>query len=298
MLTSMATLLGRRYPLFSACGAIANSSLFRLMARGAEVQSVSLHRRLPRGVRLFVDPQDFVGRAVFFFGDLDPKLSWLIGALLRPGDAVVDVGANHGLVSVLAAALVGEQGAVHAVEPQPRLAALLRRSATLNGYRNLIVHELALGAVDAELELFVPTDNGGAASLVRQHAVGRTITVPVRASGDFMSGLKLASVRLLKLDVEGVEGEVLRGAVDFIRQTPVEFVLFEHNPPSGEQAAGSVEVLRGLGYQIYALPRRLMEPRLVPVGSGPAQAIDGANDLVAVLPGSMEAALRTRLHLS
>src|SRR5438067_1424811 len=114
----------RLYPLFSGCGALANLPLLRRLAPPAGTVTTDLRD----GSRIRVRPGDYIGRAVFFFGDLDPKLRWVFSRVLRPGDAALDIGANCGVMSLFAARLVGPAGQVHAFEPQPDLAALLRES--------------------------------------------------------------------------------------------------------------------------------------------------------------------------
>src|SRR5439155_22518055 len=124
------------YPFFSGCGTLANRPFLRRLTPAGAVVTTTLRD----GSRIRVRPGDYIGRALYFFGDFDPKLRWVFDRLLRPGDVVFDVGANFGAMTLFAARRVGPGGAVHAFEPQPDLAALVRESAALNGYGNVRVH--------------------------------------------------------------------------------------------------------------------------------------------------------------
>ncbi|MGH7293079.1 MAG: hypothetical protein ACREJT_17790, partial [Myxococcota bacterium] len=127
--------LSRCYPLKSGLGTLASSRPFLRALDGEQ----GLHwARLRCGAQILVPLDDFVGRALWFFGDLDPKLTWICERLLRPGDTVLDIGANLGLVSLIARERVGASGAVHAFEPQPELVELIGQSARANGFDDIV----------------------------------------------------------------------------------------------------------------------------------------------------------------
>src|ERR1019366_418361 len=81
---------------------------------------------------------------------------------LQPGDAFIDVGANHGTFSIVASGLVGSEGLVIAIEPQPRLAGLLRRSLA-HGRARFDVHQIACGDRSEEVEFYIPLATSGSA---------------------------------------------------------------------------------------------------------------------------------------
>jgi FkbM family methyltransferase len=127
---------------------------------------------------------------------------------LRPGDGFVDVGANVGLYSMLAASLVKSNGSVEAFEPNPVACARLRENARLNGLGNLRVHEVAVsdrcGTVrflsdqDCENRIAAHGDEGK-----------RSVDLPCVALDDVLTPGKYA---LGKMDLEGAELLALRGA--------------------------------------------------------------------------------------
>jgi len=270
----------RHYPLYRGHGRIANGALGVLASPPAS-DGGDVAVRLRSGPLIYVQPDEYVGRTVSLFGDLDPKVSWVCNRLLRLGDTFVDVGANCGVVSLLGAHLVGPSGEVHAFEPQPESASSLRRSAAANGFGQLQVHEVALSDVDGWQELVVPLDNLGAASLSRT-PVGpsRSVGVSIRQSGPYLSRLDLGPVRLLKLDIEGHEEQLLAGALDYLGQHPPEAIVFESNEdPRPFWLRPSVQSLADLGYRLAAIDRTLtsafrMQLRHLTTGTEPGRSLD------------------------
>ena len=260
--TRLLAAAGHRYPLYRGHSRIATGYLPDPSEQGRADSPVEV--RLRCGPRILVHPGEHIGRTVFFFGDLEPKLSWVCTHVLRPGDTVVDIGANYGVVTLLAAQAVGPGGCVHAFEPQPRVADLLRRSIALNGLTQVHLHQLALSDADGRLELRVPDRNLGAASLTRVlTGPGSTFTVEVRTSGAYLADLDLGPIRLLKIDIEGHEPEFLRGAHDFLATSTPDVIVFESNEhvfDVNERGRSlwsrpAVQEIQSLGYEIVGIDR-------------------------------------------
>lgn len=125
--------------------------------------------------------------------------------LLRPEDLFLDIGANVGSYTVLASAAAGARSL--AFEPVPATFAGLQRNIRLNAISNLAT-AMRLGIGDSEQTLSMTADRGGLNHVVQGTWSGSTVEVQVRRLDDVLAG---QSCRLVKLDTEGFEMNVLRG---------------------------------------------------------------------------------------
>ena len=169
---------------------------------------------------------------------------------LRPGDPFADVGANVGSYTVLASGVRGARTV--AFEPDPEAAAALRRNVALNRLEGLVaVRETALGAAPGEARFTVGLDT---TNRIVAAGAGPARTVRVDTLDRALDG---QAPILAKLDVEGYEPEVLRGAAVTLASPKLKAVLTE------DRSAPVVEVLRGAGFELHgydAFTRRLVPP--------------------------------------
>jgi FkbM family methyltransferase len=202
--------------------------------------------RTASGFELIVNPAgDPYQRTLFETGAYEPGTLALIARLLGPGDAYFDVGANIGLMTLAAAHAVGPGGSVVAFEPHPRIFARLVENLALNGAGNALALPVALGATSAERELYAfPGVNIGRASLVAATGGVPCGAVAVRALDAVIAEKRLRPPRLMKLDVEGFELDVLRGAAALLRSAacPVLCVEADDEMPR-EGAAGGMAAI-------------------------------------------------------
>jgi len=161
-------------------------------------------------------PDQYTRREYSRHGSYIPKAGWV----------VLDVGAYVGVYSLYASRLIGDRGLVVAFEPNPMAYYWLKRNLALNKCRNVVALPLALGSSDGRLEFYAVTrGNIGMSSPVRDHifnALGgmqeyQTLYVPLHRLDKLVPMLfkkyHINRVDLAKIDVEGFEVEVLRGAM-------------------------------------------------------------------------------------
>jgi FkbM family methyltransferase len=180
----------------------------------------------------------------------------LVGAILQPGMTFVDIGAHHGLYTLLASRLVGRKGKVVAFEPSPRERARLRKNLLLNVTTNVQVESFALGSAKGEATLYLVEGQQDwcnslrpPAELVSTHPV----RVPVRRLDEFADG----EIDFIKLDAEGGELEILKGASNIWQRRPRPLVLAEvediRTQPWGYKASEILRYLAAFGYQWFAV---------------------------------------------
>ncbi len=254
--------LTRRYPFYSGCGSFANSAV---VTKLAGISHSTAWGKTPGG-ELLVKLDDYVGRAAFFTGDLDRKITWICQQIIRSGDTVLDIGANIGLVTLCMSRLVGTEGEVHAFEPQPDLQNLLKQSLHRNAISNVRLHGVALGSDEAMLELRIPDGNAGRASVVRNQddSTCTRFNVPVQTLDRLIQEEGIKKIRLIKIDVEGFEEQVLRGGAGMLQSIRPEAILFELNDSGGSSLHDQpvLELLRKHDYGFFAIPKCLVRMRL------------------------------------
>jgi FkbM family methyltransferase len=184
-------------------------------------------------------------RPSYLLGATEPELVALLQRHLRPGDVVLDLGANVGFFTLIGAALVGDAGRVVAVEPLPRNAYYLRRNVALNHLANVTVVQAAVSEGEGVLPLSLGesdqdgtlTGSGGPALAVR--------TVSVDALVEEL-GVRPA---LVKIDVEGAEACVLEGMAATLRTArPIVVCEVHTHGPSLEHPVAVA--LAGAGYRL------------------------------------------------
>ena len=157
-----------------------------------------------------LDLEWWADRLAFFLGRWsDLGTLSLIDAVAKPGDVVIDIGANRGFFALAASRAVGSAGRVVCFEPNPACTRQIRRECEKNEIANIEIRDCALGKERARLTLSVPTINSGEATLGRtQYADVETIDVDVEVGDEQLATL---SPTVIKIDVEGFECEVVDG---------------------------------------------------------------------------------------
>ncbi len=269
----------RAYPFSGGHGRIVDSPTVRAI----KFPEARLRVRTRAGFDLTVMPNDFIGRYVYYTGRaLSHDVAEVLLSLARPGDRILDVGANVGYISC--ALLHGCEGCrVAAVEPQPECFALLSENLAPFGGRGVAVraavsdHE-GVGTMEV-------ANNLGKSHLVasaEEVPEERRLEVQLLTGKAVMAASGLDRLDLVKIDVEGHEESVLKSLEPVFREHPPRAVVFEHfGDPTAE---GSVinEMFRRLGYDLMAIRRGWFGWRLVPAASYLRQG-GKVRDYVAVL---------------
>jgi len=212
------------------------------------------------GFRIQVDPSDFaVGHTIARTGIYEPGVTRTVRELLSEGQTFVDVGANIGWFSLLAAMLVGKAGRVVAVEPNPWDVALLRPGPIENGFENIEVLNIAAASATGVAALETDGSNGRLIPIggAPAQAFEASFVVPVHPLDAALEDAGVRQVHLVKLDVEGAEPLVLEGAAGTI-STHKPALITEFYPlalqssPWGS-ATGYLESLRHLGYSLSVI---------------------------------------------
>jgi FkbM family methyltransferase len=163
---------------------------------------------------------------------------------------VVDVGGNLGYYALLEARMVGDAGRVIAIEPVTANFAQLSKNVYANGYRNILLHNVAVGAVNGTATMYIGKKSNWHA-LYPVPWKTREITVAVSTLDAVLAQHNLHSVDLIRMDLEGYEVEVIHGMVETIENYSPRLLVELHPHVTGAKAIlGLLRHLRALGYDI------------------------------------------------
>jgi FkbM family methyltransferase len=201
---------------------------------------------------------------------LDEQLVWqggfeeaemrFVESFLQSGMTALDLGAHHGLYTLLLSDRVGKRGRVFAFEPSDRERKRLKRHVRVNGCSNVRIEALALGNNETRATLFLPETGWDWCNSLRPPAAsGKTHAVEVQVStlDAYLKRRGIEVVDFVKLDVEGAELSVLRGAENLLaaQERPVWLVeVFDlRTKPWGYSAKEIVEFMEQHKYQWFEI---------------------------------------------
>jgi FkbM family methyltransferase len=221
-------------------------------------------------------PPDLIQLYLWVFGIWEPDLTHFIRRRLKPGDLFVDVGANIGYFSVVAARAVGDSGKVVAVEASPRVFQDLQQTLRENGCSSTVrTVNVAATAKAGSIPVYAgPAHNTGLTSTVERWGRRQQATVEALPLDDILTAEEMSRVRVLKIDVEGGEDQVLAGMARVISDAPRDLeILVELSPQWwANNTNRPIDVLEPFidgGFHVYAMensywPWRYLWPKSVP----------------------------------
>ena len=246
-----------------------------------------------RGFPLHIeyDPHSYHGRQIYYFGRYEPCVCLFLGKHLKRSMTFLDIGANYGLHTIIAAHAVGKEGHVISFEPQQKLAAMVKHNSDINNFSNICIQQIGLSDQDQESTLYHPstTNDGQAALKILDHEKSmHTESVLVRRLDNVLSEMGVSHVDGLKIDIEGAELRALFGASNLLSSpNPPEFILYEciddHLKRFSDSSLKLCSFLSEHGYSIWYSRRGVWHK----VDNMAACGADGyAADMLALRKGS------------
>lgn len=191
-----------------------------------------------------------VGWTCFLTRTWEPHVERILKLLARPGDSVMDIGANIGYFSNVLARAVGESGRVWSFEPVPATYQQLCIAKETNKFNQIVPLQIALGDATGEVTIRFRKEMMGSASanLYHDDPLSESTNVLIRRLDDLWNAGEVGLPSLIKIDVEGHEYAALSGAKEIIK-TSKPTILFEYNFPAAKAA----------GWDFHCLARYLLE---------------------------------------
>ena len=222
-------------------------------------------------INLSLDSNEFTQKMMLNYFEkgqvYESEIFQLISRFLEVNDCFIDIGAHIGYYSVLAAKIVGSKGKVFAFEPELSNHQKTLENITLNHLNNIKLFNLAVGSETKQTQIFVNQDNDGGHALwdVGKHPFNKKSLNNQTMQNTQLSTLdnilsqagNITNLKIIKIDTEGGELDVVKGAVNTIRKYDVPYIICEINR-FGLQQMGTNETelrefMNSLGYETYLL---------------------------------------------
>lgn len=247
-----AALIARHWPFANGSGRILD-----LFARDIDLGSGELTVFASDGFMMNVLGDDLIGRHIALSGTFDRSIVQVLLDHAKPGDVLLDIGANIGYVSACFLANIADSTAI-CIEPQPGIVDLLATNMRQFGTRATIM-QTGLADHDGTMRFHIDQANKGASRIAED---GET-EIPVRDAGQMLKTLDRVDV--IKIDVEGMEEPIFRSMASELKRLKPRAILFEDQTESAWPRGKIGSILTEAGYKIFGIEKRLMTTRLAPI---------------------------------
>jgi len=206
----------------------------------------SIHHHLACGGKMLLDTNDQIAQRIRCEDAFEPQVRAEFERIAGRKVNIIDIGANVGYYSILGGKLIGPEKRLFSFEPQPRMIDRLRRNVALSSLENVQVFPIALSDSTGSVTFYVPPE--GRESMGSMRANGRfdisgTIQVNSQRLDDVLQDLGNPKIGLIKMDAEGAELQILRGATDLLSSSDKPDLIFEGNEKN----------CRAFGYCVFDL---------------------------------------------
>jgi len=201
------------------------------------------------------DLDEWIQQHVYFLGTWDERGLNFLKNNLKEGDVFVDVGANIGCYSMVAAKLVGKTGSVHSFEPVTKVFGKLQQNILLNKLDNITANKKAVFESSGNIELYVSSNENAGMSSIFHHDTesGEIEKTEAVSLDDYFADPDIQKISMIKIDIEGAELFALKGMktiLDKFRPVIIMEVSEAVIKNSGIEGKESLEFLKSHNYEI------------------------------------------------
>ena len=228
-------------------------------------------------LKIACNDRDSVLSIALRLGIYEPYEQQLFEQHCQPGQTVIDLGANVGLYTAIAASRVGAAGRVIAVDPDPGSFSALQRTIALNGFTNVTPVNVAAGDRDCEARLYIDEFNGADGRLYDAKGRRDSVSVVVRRMDSILREANFTEIDVIKMDIQGCEALAWSGMRDLLADSRRTLTLFLEFWPWGLSKMGSdphsfIENLIEFGFEFERIDERSRSVR--PISDPQAFAIN------------------------
>lgn len=202
--------------------------------------------------RFLVNTKDIIGWKIFFFGEYEESTNQLLRKFVRPGDHILEAGANNGSETLLLSRLAGE-GKVYAFEPIPHVFNRLKFNVEINGLgKNIVLSQIALGEENKTVYFNIfPLNyaNQGMSSKYGNNQMTTKIEVEQVTLDSWVERNNIPKIDFLKMDIQGAEIDLIKGGKNSLQKFKP--VVFTEAAESWLDIKVLYRLLKELNYKVY-----------------------------------------------
>lgn len=217
-----------------------------------------------QGHKMFLDSKDSLGLSGL--GIYEPFETELFRKEIKKGDVVLDIGANIGYYTLIAAKLVGENGQVYAFEPDPDNFALLEKNVEINGYKNVVLVQKAVSNKTGKIKLYLCEDNKGDHRIYNSHDGRQSIEIEAIRLDDYFKDYN-GKIDFIKIDIQGAEEGAIQGMLNLLEKNKTVKIVTEFWPIGlrrfGIEPEEYLKLLWKHGFKLYHVNEQ--EKKIEPV---------------------------------
>jgi FkbM family methyltransferase len=178
---------------------------------------------------------------------------------IRPGNTVLDIGANIGYYTLIAARLVGPRGKVYAFEPDPTNFRILQKNVETNGYTNVVLVNKAVSNKNGKIRLYLNPANRGDHRVYDSKDGRPSLEIEVIALDRFFKPLD-KKIHFIKMDIQGAEASAFEGMKGLIRGNKGLKLVTEFSPASlklaGSRPESYLKSLKSMGFSLLEISEK------------------------------------------
>lgn len=184
--------------------------------------------RKVQGSKMYLDLKDEgISKDLALDGIREPESTKMIKKILKPGDIVVDIGANRGYYALMESRLVGKNGKVYAIEPVQDNINALKKNIELNNYPNIKVFQVAIGDKNTTTKMYISSFSNWHSFINHKQKITSTIDIKVISLDNFLKDKEYPY--FIRMDVEGYEYQILKGMKNVLeRRKPLKLFIELH----------------------------------------------------------------------
>lgn len=210
-----------------------------------------------QGHKMFLDSKDSLGLSIN--GIYEPFETELIKKEIKPGDVVLDIGANIGYYTLIFAKLVGGNGKVYAFEPDPTNFTLLNKNVEINGYENVVLVPKAVSNRSGKLKLYLSETNKGDHRIYNSYDGRKFVEIEGVKLDEYFKDYS-GKIDLIKMDIQGAESIALQGMSELLKKNKSVKILSEFCPlylkGAGTEPSEYLKLLLEHGFKLYEINER------------------------------------------